>query len=313
MAVTTTDDKATPDTMPAAVRLIIALLMIAFALPGATAQTKENRETLIWFVWNLPPEFIPDGKWKGQGYADKFLAFFIKNLPEYNHKIEFVNVARWSREALEPNRCTAHLWGGFFPDQLILSEPYTVTPPQVGIFPAKVQEQFGPPNTRISLKHLLKDTYLMIAIISLDLDEGALQSRYPILHPLLAPYVNTPKIIEQNSNLNVPSLKLLDYGRADYLIGYPSTITAQKRVFGFERDYVAYYFEEHHFYKKIYAACSKTSAGQKVINRVNSLLTEDTHREFLSYHEEWNMGDPEFRRTIIDYFINKKPLTNVVD
>ncbi len=295
------------------VKIILALIITCFWVHGVSVHSKENRETLIWFVWNLPPEFIQEGKWKGQGYADKFLAFFIESLPEYDHKIEFVNVTRWSREALEPNRCTAHLWGGFFPEKLVQSKPYTVTPPQVGIFPENAQERLGPPGTAISLNHLLNETNLRLAIIRLDLEKEALQSRYPILHPLLAPHIGTQKIIEQNSNLNVPSLKLLDYGRADYLIGYPSTITAQKRVFGFDRSYAVYHFEEHNFYKKIYVACSKTPTGQKVVNRVNTLLTEETYLKFLSYQEEWNMGDPEFRRTVIDYFINDKTLPNVID
>lgn len=276
-------------------------------------ETVKEKEPLLWFVWDLPPEFIISGPWKDQGYADKFLKFFIDNLPEYEHTIRHVNIPRWSREVLKPNRCSAHLWGGFFPDKLLLSKPYSFTPPHVAIFHKRHQTRIGPKGTVVSLRDLLKQSDLQLIIMNVDFNKDAKQSRYPVLHPYLLPYVGQTNLIEQFSSENVIDLSLLAHDRADYTLGYPTTIRTQMRINNLEDDYIAYPLKEHNLYKNVYVACNNDAFGQDVIRKVNALLTKKTLLKFLSYHEEWNDNDVEFRRTTIDYFINRKPLENVVE
>lgn len=289
----------------------LLLLICLFSFPQfAHAQSKDK---LIWFIWDLPPEFVKSGPWKNQGYADKFLQFFIENLPNYDHKIQRVNIPRWSREAVKPNRCSAHLWGGFFPDRLLLSKPYSFTPPHVAIFHKRHEKNIGPKGTVVSLEKLLTEPDLTLVIMPLMIDEAAKQSRYPILSPFLFPYVGQANLIEQNSSKNIINLKFLNYGRADYTIGYPSTITTQKRLNGLNDDYIAYHIKEHRRYKNVYVACNNDDVGTDVIKKINLLLTDETLLKFLSYHEEWNNVDPDFRRTTIDYFIKGKKLHNVIE
>jgi len=71
--------------------------------------------------------------------------------------------------------------------------------------------------------------------------------------------------------------------------------------------------KEHNRYKNVHVSCNDNAFGRRVIDKINALLTKETYLKFLSYHEEWNNGDAEFRNTPIDYFINKKKLKNVVD
>ncbi|WP_020592315.1 hypothetical protein [Kiloniella laminariae] len=267
---------------------------------------------MIWFVWDLAPEFIQTGPWKNQGYADKFLDFFIKHLPEYEHSVRHVNIPRWSREVLLPNRCSAHLWGGFFPDQLLLSKPYSFTPPHVAIFHKRHQARIGPQGTMVSLAELLQQNDLTLVIMPLDFNDKARQSRYPVLYPYLAPYVGKVNLMERNGSENTINLALLGHGRADYTLGYPSTITTQKRINNLGDDYIAYRIKEHNLYKNVYVACKNDDFGKEVIEKVNRLLTEEILLKFLAYHEEWNDKDVEFRRTTIDYFIDKKKLANVI-
>ncbi len=273
----------------------------------------QSKEPLLWFVWDLPPEFIKSGSWKNQGYADQFLQFFIKNLPEYDHTIQHVNVPRWSREILGDNRCTAHLWGGFFPDILLLSKPYSFTPPHVAIFHKRHQSRIGPKGTTVSIEKLLRETDLTLMTMRLNFSDVAKQSRYPVLHSYLAPYVGKSNLIEQSSKTNVVDLRLLKFGRADYTLGYPSTIMTQRRINNLGDEYIAYHLKEHNLYKNVYVACKQNEFGRKVIKKINNLLTDETLLKFLSFHQKWNGGDEEFRRTAIDYFIKKKKLGNVVE
>lgn len=110
---------------------------------AAIADEISEKPTLRWLVWELSPEFIPQGPLKGQGYADKFLAFFIERMPEYKHEIVWTNVNRWNVESQRPNHCTPHVWGDFFKDTSLLSRPYTFTAPHVLIAHQRMQPRLG--------------------------------------------------------------------------------------------------------------------------------------------------------------------------
>jgi len=289
-----------------------ALIAVCF-LTLTSPSYSQDKQPLTWFIWDLPPEFIKSGPWKNQGYADKFLSHFIKNLPEYEHRVERVNIPRWSREVLKPNRCSAHLWGGFFPNQLLLSKPYSFTPPQVAIFHKRHREMIGPKGTIVSLEALLKKPELRLLIMRINFNKEAEQSRYPVLFSYLKPYIGKPNLIELGTLKNVANLKLLGRGRAEYTIGYPSTITTQKRVDGLSDDYIAYQLKEHNLYKNVHVACRNDSFGRGVIEKINAMLTKETLLEFLSYHDEWNGNNAEFRRMTVEYFIEGKELDNVVE
>jgi len=292
-------------------KLVQITFLAASIVASSPSSGAEKKEPIIWFIWDLEPEFVKSGPWKKTGYADKFLQYFIDNLPSYDHTIQEVNIPRWSRDALKPNRCAAHLWGGFFPGKLVYSKPYSFTPPHVAVFHKRHQKRIGPKDSVVSLKELLKQTDLTLMILRLNLDKGALQSRYPILFQYLAPYVGKSNLIELSGSSNVVNLKLLDRNRADYTLGYPTTITAQRRIKNLGDDYITYRLKEHNLYKTVHVACNNDRYGRDVINKINTLLTKETLMKFLSYHEEWNGGDAEFRRTTVDYFIRRKALGNV--
>ena len=220
---------------------------------------------------------------------------------------------RWSTEIFKENRCTAHLWGGFFPERLQLSKPYSFTPPHVLIFPKRLQDRIGPPGTLQSIEELLKQKDLRLATMPLIFNKEAGQSRYPVLFPYLEPYIGKENYIQYSGGRNHIDLRLLVRGRVDYTIGYPTTITNQQRTDDIGDDYVSYPMKEHHHYKKVYVACDNTDFGKKIIARINDNLTPEAHMSFLGYHEEWNGGNKAFRQTYVDYFIHHKDVENVID
>ncbi|MDV7341170.1 hypothetical protein RYZ26_16300 [Terasakiella sp. A23] len=270
-------------------------------------------EKITWLIWDLPPEFVRTGPLQNQGYADKFLQHFMEWLPDYDHHIQYVNVPRWSTEIFKPQRCSAHLWGGFFPDKLLLSKGYTFTPPHVLIFPKRHQRRIGVPGTPQSIEELLKQEDLKLATMRLIFNNDAGQSRYPVLYPYLKPYLNKENLVQQSGGRNHIDLRLLLHGRVDYTIGYPTTITNQRRSDGLGDDYISYPIIEHDIYKKVYVACENDAFGQKIIERINQHFTEEALIQFLKYHEEWNGGNIPFRTTYMDYFIHKKDVPNVID
>ncbi len=275
------------------------------------ADTAKKRIT--WFIWDLPPEFVSSGPYQGQGYADKFLQFFIQQLPEYQHSILAVNVPRWSLQARVPGTCTAHLWGGFYPELLAYSKAYTFTPPHILIFNKKYEQRFGPQGTVLSIEELLKQRNLKLLLVKVDFNKAASQSRYPVLYQYLKPHLGDPNLVEHSIHHNFINLDMLEKGRGDYTIGYPSTIASQKRTLGVVGEFISYRIKEHNLYKKVHVACFNDAFGREVIKKVDRSLTKDVLLKFLEYHEEWNNKDPYFRQTTIDYFIKGLNLPNVID
>ena len=290
------------------VAVLMAVVMICIF---STTVRAEHDNSITWLIWDLPPEFISEGPLKDQGYADKFLAHFQSVLPDFEHHVQRVNIPRWSEEVLKPRRCSAHLWGGFFKDKLVLSKAYTFTPPHVLIFHKRHEERLGPPGTTLSLETLLAKDDLRLAIMKLVFNENAEQTRYPILAPYLMPYIGTEKIIEQKVQANSIDLRFLKRAGVDYTIGYPSTITTQVRVHGLKNEYIQYPLKEHNTYKNVYVACNNSEFGRDIIERINASLTDEMLLKFLGYHEEWNDRDENFRQTTIDYLIKGLKLTNV--
>lgn len=270
-------------------------------------------EELTWFIWDQPPEFIKSGEWANQGYGDKFLKYFMDRLPDYNHHIQRVNIARWSSEVLKPGRCTAYTGSGFFPDHLILSKPYSIMAPQVVIFHKRHRTRIGTPGSTIALQDLLKQDDLRLMVQRINFNQNARQSRFPILYPWLAPYLGKPNLIEISAARNDVDLRLLERQRADYTIAYPTTITTQERVYGIPNEYITYNIREHFFFKKVYVACNKTDFGRRVIEQVNRLITKESLKTFLTYHEEWNGQDPYYRKIYSDYFLKGFLPGNIVD
>lgn len=290
-----------------------AIALFALLVQSAPTMAASPQPTIYWLVWELSPEFIKKGDWAGKGYADKFLEYFTKHLPGYDHVIQWTNVRRWSQEALRPNRCSSHLWGHFYRDQLVYSKAYTFTPPHTLIFHKRFQEQLGPPGSVVSIAELLENPDLRLVTLPLFPNGKNKEARYPILRDYLEPHLDKPNYIQFGGLANEVNLLFLEKDRADYTIGYPSTVTAQVRSKGIQDNFIYYRIKEHQRYKKIYVACYGDAFGKQVIAKINAALTKEALSEFIDYHEEWNQRDPEFRRASEAFFLHGKTLDNVVD
>lgn len=275
-------------------RFLLIVLSLTFLI-AAPSRASEKDNAIHWLVWELSPEFIRNGPYAGRGYADRYLKFFIDNLPEYRHEVEWTNIKRWPREALKPGRCSPFIWGHFFRDRLVYSHPYTLTTPHVVVTHKRHRKRLGPEGTVLSLAELLKQKDLTFLTLQLYAGKNQTQPRYPLLHAYIAPHIGKGNVVELTHGTNEVDLRLIERGRADYALGYSTSIIAQQRDRGLGGDLISYDIEEHRAYKKIYVSCFGDGFGKGVVARINELLTPEQLERFIGYTEEWNGRIETFR------------------
>ena len=56
--------------------------------------TAFTKDTISWMIWDLPPNYILEGKQKSLGYQDIRLKMIQDRLPQYNHESQIMNVNR---------------------------------------------------------------------------------------------------------------------------------------------------------------------------------------------------------------------------
>ena len=287
-------------------KLSLCCLVLALACVFNPPAFAKEKPTITWLIWELSPEFIRHGNHKGKGFADKYLQYFITHLPEYEHKILWTNIQRFHRVALLSQRCTPHIWGTFYRDQLAYSKPYMLTPPHVAIFHKRAEKELGPSGTMHRLTDLFEKHKMTMMTPTVYMD----QPRYPVLSPYLKPYMGTPQVIEMSHGSNEVDLRLIERGRADFGLGYPTTISAQKLDRGIGDNFISYPLEEEQTYNEIHVSCYGDAFGKEVLAKINKLMNRETLMDFLDLYEEWNNKEPRFRKAFMKQIVQPNEAEN---
>ncbi|OUS00257.1 hypothetical protein A9Q81_10845 [Gammaproteobacteria bacterium 42_54_T18] len=266
-----------------------------------------------WLTWDFEPDFVQSGEYQGKGYGDKLLSKLQALLPEYTHTQRIVNSKRWAVEAQQPNTCSSLLWLGFLPGKIVYSKPYGMTPPYVVVVHEKKAHLIGKPEDKISLVELLKRPNLTLGVLPVYMDKDQKNTRYPILHSYLKPYLNTSKMKEFGGGANQLNLSLLDANRVDYLIENPLTAPTSAKLNSEKNHFINYPLKEHGIYKEIAVACTNDAFGRKVISKLDPYITLEFIKEFLAYMEEWNEKNAAFRNAVLQHFQAKSIVDNTTN
>lgn len=183
-------------------------LSLSFSLP-----LHAQLDHVTWTRWNDPPIFVQDPPFKGSGMLDKMEEEMKKQLPQYKHEVEWVNVLRVLQLTKElQETCNAGWldtpeWREIF----YLSKPSFLIPAN-GIL---IKEQLFPKAEKLqpySLKTFLEIKDWRMAVSRLY-GEGI----DPYLQKIN--YQKHPQIdVVQNSAV---AHRMLQLGRIDYTLGYP--------------------------------------------------------------------------------------------
>lgn len=279
--------------------IIMCFLLGSFLFHGeAFAQEKE---TIRWLTWKQVPNFIVEGKFKGQGIADTFTKTLQDKLPQYNHINVMSNTRRYQRLIREENVCVARSW--IVPGSRsfrIHSRPMSLSPPTgIQILKSK-QHLFGEPGEVLSLEELLANSELKLGYL-----EGM---TYPKkVHELIEQYRGKNNVYFSSINAVEFDLKLLTRNRLDYFFGFPGQATVDAKMKGIPNQYQFYNIKEIDKFVSLHTHCSNTPFGEKVMAEVDKILSKEILLEQLAVVEKWNGENKQYRDVFMEYVIDQKP------
>ncbi len=259
------------------------------------------KETITWLTWEQVPNFIFEGKYKGQGIADTLTMKLQKSLPQYNHQNIKSNGRRYWKLIKKEKVCVA--WAWIVPgskEYRIYSRPVSLVAP-MGIQTLKSKQPlFGKPGQTLSLAMLLKNPEIKLGVLK-DMPYAK------DVHDLIDRYNGKSNLLfSSTSGVEFP-LKMLDRGRVDYFVGMPHQAIAEAIMNNEPNKYQFYNIDEMNIYTSMYTHCSKTPFGEEVMRQINKIITDEFLMEHLAVIETWSGKNKQYREVFMDYVINRKP------
>jgi len=285
--------------------VILGITLGALLLRGDVIA--QEKETIVWLTWEQVPNFIFEGKFKGQGIADLFTKTLQLKLPQYNHVNVISNTRRYQKLIREKNVCVA--WAWIVPGSNVFrihSRPVSLAHP-VGIQTVKSKQHlFGKPGEVLSLTKLLANPDIRLGY----LEEMTYSKR---IHELLEQYRGKKNIYFSSTSAVEFKLNMLATNRLDYFFGFSTQASYDAELKGIPNQYQFYNIEESDKYTSMHTHCSNTPFGKKVMDEVDKILTNEVLMEHLAIIERWNGKNKHYRDIFMEYVINQKPNTLVAN
>jgi len=285
--------------------IILGVTLAALLLRGdAIAQEKE---TIVWLTWEQVPNFISEGKFKGQGVADLFTKTLQLKLPQYNHVNVISNTRRYQKLIREESVCV--VWAWIVPGSEVFrihSRPVSLAH-RSGIQTLKSKQHlFGEPGEVLSLAKLLANPDIKLGY----LEEMTYSKR---VHELLEQYRGEDNVYFSSTPAVELNLNMLTTNRLDYFFGFPTQASYEAELKDIPNQYQFYNLEELDKYTSMHTHCSNTPFGKKVMDKVDKILTNEVLIEHLAVIERWNGKNKHYRDVFMEYVINQKPNELVVN
>lgn len=234
----------------------------------ASLSYAETKPTIYWTSFDLPPIWLPNGPYKGQGIVDFQRDIYIQNMPEFEHKEMTVTIARFGSLGQEKDRlyCNAGqtVPRGAIPGFLWSDTPYMI-PPNYLIMRKTDLAKIPLKDGKASLENLLKDQKLTLAITPGRNYGGTIDA-------VLKKYDSNPRLIKVGHRDNFATLKMLNAKRIDAVIEYPFTLPYLAKVEKIkeEFDYVRVIENDRHY--PYFVMCNDHKDAPRAIAKINKLI-----------------------------------------
>lgn len=260
-----------------------------------SAFTVSAQPVMQWYTSHWPPYRISEGPYAGQGSFDLMLSQLIEALPQYQHKINQIHLARIVKVSAttSENHCTFGL--RYTPERekrSYFSQPAGLLPNlAVNSLPQHDKLKLFDPRQAVQMNTLIKDPDLL-GLIEND-------RAYPAV---VAAHIN-----KEGSNLGGSSMttanpaQLLAAKRVDYVVDYPNRLRyfSMEAGQGIELEFRP--IAEIPAFSYTYVSCSKSETGQQWIEDIDAalnLLKQNAHYKTAMYRwfseQEQQLLEPHY-------------------
>jgi len=279
-------------------RFVLRALVLGLVI-FPSAIFAQEKQTIRWLGWEQVPNFITQGAFAGEGLGDSFTKALQLRLPNYNHENVISNTRRYNRLIREENVCVA--WSWIVPGSRsfrVHSRAVSMVPPS-GILTLKAkQDLFGKPGETLSLAKLLQNPKLTLGY----LEEMSYSKK---VNDLVEQYRGKNNIHFSSRGDVEFDLSMLDRNRLDYFFAFSAQAIFDAALKTIPNKYQFYNVEEIQRYASLHSHCSKTPFGEKVMNDINEIITNDLLKEHLAVVERWYGKNEKYREVFLDYVINQ--------
>ncbi len=240
-------------------------------------------ESVVWLQVDVPPFYIVDGEYAGQGIVDQISSLLQRRLSQYSHKYQIASFKR--AEQLFRYRGVAYHASYFkTPERLkfaYFSELPTTLSPPIGITIKKENLPRFETDTPLSLSVLMHDKTIRGGVV-----KG--RSYGKAIDALLARHENDSNMFfRSTTRIYSGSFGMLMADRFDYLLGYPAEAVYVSQLEK-THDVITLPIQESQNYLRGYMACSKNELGREIIDQVDQILREKLGTEaYKAIFQRW--------------------------
>lgn len=236
-----------------------------------------SKETIVWMIWDLPPNFILSGEQKGQGYQGLRLKMVQKRLPQYHHESQVMNFNRAlsiykAKDDSKKIYCTNDLISHAsldFDDYL-----------SIATFPFKghylvtskgKQHLFDNSNKAVVLKDIIQNEKLKLVVAKNRpyLGAGEVLEAYLTKNPSQT-HITTMSTL----NMGESMFNFVFKNRADYTLEYVFRATYYAKLIEALDQVAVFPIKENEGVFYGYHSCVKTKKGKRVITEINEIIRE---------------------------------------
>jgi len=238
-----------------------------------------SKEQITWIRSDLPPVWIIDGQYKGQGLSDVSEKIIREHLLDYLHVVEVFNARRaFKMMGVVDKVCSVGRFRTVEREQeAYFSMPLPVLPSHrlitAQVNAKKIKVIFNSTNTAVSLEELIINHPELV----LGIEKG--RSYGPIFDQVIENHSHRQNIIfRSGGDMSIGIFKMLQAKRFHYMIEYPWVSLFQVKEVNIISKLFSFPLKGSNGFISGAVACSKTPWGLAMVERINKIMQLETEK-----------------------------------
>ncbi|WP_448213547.1 TIGR02285 family protein [Colwellia sp. MEBiC06753] len=224
------------------------------------------KDEIIWYSYDQPPASFEHGEYKGTGFLQRVRSQIITQLPQYNHLSQEANVSRMIYDKKQGKQvCYPALIRTKERENYIDFSDLAVMHYKVHVLMKAEQAQALNLHDEVDIEQLFSQHGLVMARVES-------RSYTTVIDKVLANH--SDKMLDYSTNSITQLYQMLERGRVDIILTYPSVANFNLAQLGITDDYVLLAIKGIDKFIVSPVGCSKSEKSEQLIANINLALAE---------------------------------------